>query len=173
MKKLLVVLSFILISLCSINTSVYAFEPVSNLSTSDTTIVKFDYYPGGSLSSERTLVFQWFSEEEMKDLKILLYIPSENQNKVIFDISWDLENMDTELEVDFEMVAPPADDPETPDIDETMGQTWTYKVTFPVVDQTLGVLKFVFDYNSGDKDYRNIFYMSNIVYPTPDRKSVV
>ena len=165
MKKLLVVLSFVLITLFSFNTSVYAFEPVANENTSDTTIVKFDYYPGGSLSSERTLVFKWFSEEEMKDLLILLYIPSVNQNKVIFDISWDLENMDTELEVDFEMVAPPADDPETPDIDESTEKYWEYKLTFELQKDKYGLLRFCFMYHNEVKVFKNDIYLPNVVYP--------
>jgi hypothetical protein len=165
MKKLLFVLSFVLIALCSINTRVYAFEPVANENISDTTIVKFDYYPGGSLSSERTLVFKWLSEEEMKDLLILLYIPSENKHKVIFDISWDLENMDTELEVDFEMVAPPADDPETPDIDESTEKYWEYKLTFELQKDKYGLLRFCFMYHNEVKVFKNDIYLPNVVYP--------
>ena len=165
MKKLLFVLSFVLIALCSINTSVYAFEPVADENISDTTIVKFDYYPSGSLSSERTLVFKWFSEEEMKDLKILLYIPSENQNKVIFYIGWDLENMDTELEIDFEMVAPPADDPETPDIDESADKYWQYKLTFELQKDKYGLLRFCFIYNNGVEGFKNEINLPNVVYP--------
>ena len=165
MKKLLFVLSFVLIALFSFNTSVYAFEPVANENTSDTTIVKFDYYPGGSLSSERTLVFKWFSEEEMKDLLILLYIPSENKHKVIFDISWDLENMDTELEVDFEMLAPPADDPETPDIDESTEKYWEYKLTFELQKDKYGLLRFCFMYHNEVKVFKNDIYLPNVVYP--------
>jgi hypothetical protein len=165
MKKLLVVLSFVLIALFSFNTSVYAFEPVANENISDTTIVKFDYYPDGSLSSERTLVFKWLSEEEMKDLLILLYIPSENKHKVIFDLSWDLENMDTELEVDFEMVAPPADDPETPDIDESTEKYWQYKLTFELQKDKYGLLRFCFMYHNEVKVFKNDIYLPNVVYP--------
>ena len=165
MRKLLFILSFVLILLFNFNVHTKAFEPIANEPDQDTTIVKFDYYPGGSLSSERTLVFEWFSTEEMKDLVISLYIPSENQNKVVFDISWDLETMETDLDVDFTMTAPPIDDPETPEVDESTGKYWQYKLTFELQKDKYGLLKFEFIYNNGLKLFHNSIYLPNVVYP--------
>jgi hypothetical protein len=159
MKKMFIVFALILMLFVPVRVNAEELD--------DSTIIKFESYPGGSLSNKRNLTFVWTSTSKMEDLIIKIYLPEEDKYLEVFNMSWDLEDEETEYDVEFIIINEPIDDPETPDIDETMGQTWTYKVTFPVVDQTLGVLKFVFNYNSGDKEYRNIFYMSNIVYPTP------
>ena len=133
----------------------------------DSTIIKFDSYPGGSLSSKRDLTFVWTSSAKMEDLIIKIYLPESEEYKEVFNYEWDLESEDEEYNVEFEIINEPIDDPETEDIDESLGKSWTYKVTFLVEEQTLGILKFVFEYKACEREYKNIFYMSNIVYPTP------
>ena len=133
----------------------------------DSTIIKFDSYPGGSLSSKRDLTFVWTSSSKMEDLIIKVYLPEKQDYVEVFNMEWDLTDKEAGYDVEFMIVNEPVDNPETEDIDESLGKTWTYKVTFTVVDQTLGVLKFVFEYMADGKTYRNPFFMSNIVYPVP------
>lgn len=159
MKKIFIVIMLLFVLVIPISVNAEELD--------DSTIIKFDSYPGGSLSSKRDLTFVWTSSAEMEDLVIKIYLPESEEYKEVFNSNWDLESEDEDFDVEFEIINEPIDDPKTEDIDESFGKNWTYKVTFLVEEQTLGVLKFIFEYKACEKEYKNIFYMSNIVYPTP------
>jgi hypothetical protein len=63
------------------------------------------------------------------------------------------------------MVAPPADDPETPDIDESTEKYWEYKLTFELQKDKYGLLRFCFMYHNEVKVFKNDIYLPNVVYP--------
>ena len=67
--------------------------------------------------------------------------------------------MDTELEIDFEMVAPPADDPETPDIDESADKYWQYKLTFELQKDKYGLLRLEYLKNHKKALYQVFFLL--------------
>lgn len=159
MKKIFIVIMLLFVMIFPITVNAEELD--------DSTIIKFDSYPGGSLSSKRDLTFVWTSSAKMEDLVIKIYLPESEEYKEVFNSNWDLESEEEDFDVEFEIINEPIDDPETEDIDESFGKSWTYKVTFLVEEQTLGVLKFIFEYKACEKEYKNIFYMSNIVYPTP------
>lgn len=132
----------------------------------DSTIIKFDYYPGGTLSKDRELTFEWISVEKMDSLIISLYNQNENVYIDIFDLSWDLTDVDSTFDVKFTIIDEPIDDPLTPDIDETEGKFWKYKLTFKLKKDTYGLLKFLFIYECDSVLYDNEFYLPNVVYPS-------
>ena len=132
----------------------------------DSTIIKFDYYPGGSLSKERELTFEWISIEKMENLLISVYNPNLKKYVDVFDITWDLEAVDSTFDVEFEIVNEPIDDPLTPDVDETIDALWEYKLTFVLAKDTYGLLKFKFVYDCESVSYENLFYLPNVVYPS-------
>ena len=165
MKKVLFILVILFMFVFMLNTNVNASELENEEIVQDTTIVKFDYFPGGSLSSERKLTFIWFSLEEMTDLVIQLYAPKDQAYVEIFNANWDLESVESDFEVDFEVIEPPIDDLETPDVDESRGKLWQYKLTFELENDKYGLLKFNFIYKAGSKEYSNLFYLPNVVYP--------
>ena len=90
MKKLIYCLVIVLLMVLILPLNVKAEELVEDNSSSneevndnntsqdeiinDSTIIKFDYYPGGSLSKERELTFEWISIEKMDTLSILVFI---------------------------------------------------------------------------------------------------
>lgn len=132
----------------------------------DSTIIKFDYYPGGSFSKERELTFEWISVEKMDSLVIKLYNQTENIYIDVFDLSWDLTDVNSTFDVKFTIVDEPVDDPLTPEIDETEGKFWEYKLTFKLKKDTYGLLKFLFEYECDEVLYNNEFYLPNVVYPS-------
>lgn len=132
----------------------------------DSTIIKFDYYPGGTLSKDRELTFEWISVEKMDSLVISLYNQNDNVYIDVFDLSWNLEDLDSTFDVEFKIVDEPIDDPLTPDIDETEGKFWEYKLTFKLKKDTYGLLKFLFVYECDSVLYENEFYLPNVVYPS-------
>ena len=132
----------------------------------ESTIIKFDYYPGGTLSKDRELTFEWISVEKMDSLIISLYNQNENVYIDVFDLSWDLEDVDSTFDVKFTIVDEPIDDPLTPDVDETEGKFWEYKLTFKLKKDTYGLLKFLFIYECDSILYDNEFYLPNVVYPS-------
>lgn len=132
----------------------------------DSTIIKFDYYPGGSLLKERELTFEWISIEKMENLLISVFNPNLKKYVDVFDITWDLEAVDSTFDVDFKIVNEPKDDPLTPDIDETIDSLWEYKLTFKLAKDTYGLLKFKFVYDCEGISYENLFYLPNVVYPS-------
>lgn len=132
----------------------------------DTTIIKFDYYPGGTLAKERELTFEWISTEKMENLVISLYNPYTYVYVDIFDINWDLTDEDAEYDVKFEIIDEPIDDPITTDVDESKDKLWEYKLTFKIAKDTYGLLKFKFIYDCEEKSFENLFYLPNVVYPS-------
>ena len=132
----------------------------------DSTIVKFDYYPGGSLSKERELTFEWISVDKMENLLICVYSPNLKKYIDVFDINWDLEDVNSTFDVKFEIIDEPLDDPLTPDVDETKDALWKYKLTFKLAKDTYGLLKFKFIYECESIQYENLFYLPNVVYPS-------
>ncbi len=182
MKKLMYCLVIVLLMVLVLPLSVKAEELVvdnssSNLEVSDnnanpdevindSTIIKFDYYPGGSLSKERELTFEWISTEKMDTLSILVYNPNLKNYVEVFDLSWDFEDVESTFDVKFEIINEPIDDPLTPDIDETKDKLWEYKLTFKLAKDTYGLLKFMFIYTCELESYENLFYLPNVVYPS-------
>ena len=132
----------------------------------DSTIIKFDYYPGGSLSKERELTFEWISVDKMENLLICVYSPNLKKYIDVFDINWDLEDVNSTFDVKFEIIDEPLDDPLTPDVDETHDALWKYKLTFKLAKDTYGLLKFKFIYECETIQYENLFYLPNVVYPS-------
>lgn len=132
----------------------------------DTTIIKFDYYPGGTLAKERELTFEWISTNKMENLLICLYNPNTYVYVDIFDINWDLNDEELEYDVEFEIINEPIDDPLTTDIDESKDKLWEYKLTFKIAKDTYGLLKFKFIYECNETTYENLFYLPNVVYPS-------
>lgn len=182
MKKLIYCLVIVLLMVLILPLNVKAEELVEDNSSSneevndnntsqdeiinDSTIIKFDYYPGGSLSKERELTFEWISIEKMDTLSILVFNPNLKNYVEVFDLSWDLEDVDSTFDVKFEIIDEPIDDPLTPDIDETKDKLWEYKLTFKLAKDTYGLLKFKFIYTCGLDEYENLFYLPNVVYPS-------
>jgi hypothetical protein len=102
----------------------------------------------------------------MDSLVISLYNQNENVYIDVFDLSWNLEDLDSTFDVEFTIVDEPVDDPLTPDIDETEGKFWEYKLTFKLKKDTYGLLKFLFVYECDSVLYENEFYLPNVVYPS-------
>lgn len=171
MKKFIYSLLVLLFMVCLLPFTVRA-EENNDLSNNtpkevlDSTIIKFDYYPGGTLSKDRELTFEWISVEKMDSLVISLYNQNENVYIDVFDLSWNLEDLDSTFDVEFTIVDEPIDDPLTPDIDETEGKFWEYKLTFKLKKDTYGLLKFLFVYECDSVLYENEFYLPNVVYPS-------
>lgn len=130
------------------------------------TIIKFNYYPNGSLSKEKELTFEWISTAKMENLLIKVFNPNLNQYVLVFDMSWDLLSEENTFDVEFEIINEPVDDPLTPDVDETINKLWEYKLTFVLAKDSYGLLKFKFSYTCGEKEYDNLFYLPNVVYPS-------
>ncbi len=204
MKKLLFSIIVVLFMVCLVPCAVHAevdqniAEDESNLTTpkdeeqtpdeiiKDSTIIKFDFYPGGSLSNVRELTFEWISIEKMENLVVRLFNPKTNSYIDIFDINKDLEIEEDDESIDsgslegsesieepenkfdgeFEIIDEPLDDPLTPDVDETKDKFWKYKLTFKLAKDTYGLLKFAFVYDCGETSYENLFYLPNVVYPS-------
>lgn len=171
MKKFIYSLLVLLFMVCLLPFTVRA-EENNDLSNNtpkevlDSTIIKFDYYPGGTLSKDRELTFEWISVEKMDSLVISLYNQNDNVYIDVFDLSWNLEDLDSTFDVEFTIVDEPIDDPLTPDIDETEGKFWEYKLTFKLKKDTYGLLKFLFIYECDSVLYENEFYLPNVVYPS-------
>ena len=171
MKKYIYSLLVLLFMVCLLPFTVRA-EENNDLSNNtpkevlDSTIIKFDYYPGGTLSKDRELTFEWISVEKMDSLVISLYNQNDNVYIDVFDLSWNLEDLDSTFDVKFTIVDEPIDDPLTPDIDETEGKFWEYKLTFKLKKDTYGLLKFLFIYECDSVLYDNEFYLPNVVYPS-------
>lgn len=171
MKKFIYSLLVLLFMVCLLPFTVRA-EENNDLSNNtpkevlDSTIIKFDYYPGGTLSKDRELTFEWISVEKMDSLVISLYNQNDNVYIDVFDLSWNLEDLDSTFDVEFTIVDEPVDDPLTPDIDETEGKFWEYKLTFKLKKDTYGLLKFLFIYECDSVLYENEFYLPNVVYPS-------
>lgn len=171
MKKFIYSLLVLLFMVCLLPFTVRA-EENNDLSNNtpkevlDSTIIKFDYYPGGTLSKDRELTFEWISVEKMDSLVISLYNQNDNVYIDVFDLSWNLEDLDSTFDVEFKIVDEPIDDPLTPDIDETEGKFWEYKLTFKLKKDTYGLLKFLFVYECDSVLYENEFYLPNVVYPS-------
>lgn len=171
MKKYIYSLLVLLFMVCLLPFTVRA-EENNDLSNNtpkevlDSTIIKFDYYPGGTLSKDRELTFEWISVEKMDSLVISLYNQNDNVYIDVFDLSWNLEDLDSTFDVKFTIVDEPIDDPLTPDIDETEGKFWKYKLTFKLKKDTYGLLKFLFIYECDSVLYDNEFYLPNVVYPS-------
>ena len=171
MKKYIYSLLVLLFMVCLLPFTVRA-EENNDLSNNtpkevlDSTIIKFDYYPGGTLSKDRELTFEWISVEKMDSLVISLYNQNDDVYIDVFDLSWDLEDLDSTFDVKFTIVDEPIDDPLTPDIDETEGKFWEYKLTFKLKKDTYGLLKFLFIYECDSALYENEFYLPNVVYPS-------
>ena len=171
MKKFIYSLLVLLFMVCLLPFTVRA-EENNDLSNNtpkevlDSTIIKFDYYPGGTLSKDRELTFEWISVEKMDSLVISLYNQNDNVYIDVFDLNWDLEDLDSTFDVKFAIIDEPIDDPLTPDIDETEGKFWEYKLTFKLKKDTYGLLKFLFVYECDSVLYDNEFYLPNVVYPS-------
>ena len=138
----------------------------SNEVFDESKIIKFNYYPSGTLSKERALTFEWISKSKMEDLSILVYNPNLNKYIEVFNMSWDLTDLENTFDVEFQIINEPIDDPLTPDIDETLNQLWEYKLTFVLAKDTYGLLKFKFIYTCDEIQYDNLFYLPNVVYPS-------
>ena len=104
MKKVVFILVILFLFVFMQNTTINASDLENNETVQDTTIVKFDYFPGGSLTSDRKLTFIWFSLEEMTDLVIKLYTPKEQAYVEIFNINWDLESMESDFDVNLKLL---------------------------------------------------------------------
>ena len=171
MKKFIYSLLVLLFMVCLLPFTVRA-EENNDLSNNtpkevlDSTIIKFDYYPGGTLSKDRELTFEWISVEKMDSLVISLYNQTDNVYIDVFDLNWDLEDLDSTFDVEFTIIDEPIDDPLTPDVDETEGKFWEYKLTFKLKKDTYGLLKFLFVYECDSVLYDNEFYLPNVVYPS-------
>ena len=92
MKKFIFSILIMFLLVCLLPFSVQAEENNNNQDeiVIDTTIIKFDYYPGGTLAKERELTFEWISTNKMENLLICLYNPNTYVYVDIFDINWDL-----------------------------------------------------------------------------------
>ena len=168
MKKFIFSILIMFLLVCLLPFSVQAEENNNNQDeiVIDTTIIKFDYYPGGTLAKERELTFEWISTNKMENLLICLYNPNTYVYVDIFDINWDLTDEELEYDVEFEIIDEPIDDPLTTDIDESKDKLWEYKLTFKIAKDTYGLLKFRFIYDCEGSSYENLFYLPNVVYPS-------
>lgn len=169
MKKFLFSIIVVFLMVCLIPFNVQAEEnkeEVTDEVIKDSTIIKFDYYPGGTLSKERELTFEWISIEKMENLIIRLYNPNTFSYVDVFDLNWDLTDENLKFTGKFEIINEPIDDPLTPDVDETKDKLWEYKLTFKLAKDTYGLLKFMFVYECGEDSYENLFYLPNVVYPS-------
>lgn len=180
MKKILCL--FILVLLLIVST----FE-VNATGLDDSTITKFDYYPTGSLSNNRELTIQWTSNEKMENLSVRVYLPKQDNYAELYNMAWEeeLNNNSKEKEVitdeeeiidpkfeayylykvEFEIVDYPIDDPLTLDIDESLEGDYIYRISFLYDDNSLSIIKIVFEYDAVDNHYLNNFYLTNIVNP--------
>ena len=170
MKKFIFSILMMFLMVCLLPFSVKAEENNNDNNQDeiviDTTIIKFDYYPGGTLAKERELTFEWISTNKMENLLICLYNPNTYVYVDIFDINWDLNDEEMEYDVEFEIIDEPIDDPLTTDIDESKDKLWEYKLTFKIAKDTYGLLKFKFIYDCEGSSYENLFYLPNVVYPS-------
>lgn len=82
MKKIIVFLVLVFVLLF----------PVVNINAQElpnSTIIKYNYYP--SFSANKELTFQWTSNEEMEDLSIKIYVPTEDKYVELYNSNWDLD----------------------------------------------------------------------------------
>ncbi len=131
----------------------------------DSTLTKFNYYPLGSLSSKRELMLKWTSNKKMENLSIKVYSPKEDDYIEIYNMNWDFTIDENPYNVSFKVVSSPVDDELTPDVDESLVGDWNYEMKFLFNEDSLEIIKLVFDYDALGKNYFNSFIIPNVVYP--------
>ncbi len=131
----------------------------------DSTLTKFDYYPLGTLSSKRELMLKWTSNKKMENLSIKFYSPKEDDYIEIYNMNWDFTEIENPYNVNFKIVSFPLDDELTPDVDESLVGDWVYEIKFLFNEDSLEIIKLVFDYDALGKNYFNPLILPNIVHP--------